>query len=138
MNFKEYINEVFTIVKKVNTRLDFPSSFNTIKVIRTNHSKQNRGNSTKSRDNNLSNSTIIKVFKKAWKKGLYADDKTMITYKQNNKYNMLVLSWDEVNNKIILITNIEGYKNNPSLYFTKSHKDRSKILTEKIIKLENI
>jgi len=152
MLFKDYIlQEALRIVKK-HTSYNTPpisktsksretkkpftpkitvSHFDECEIIRTSHTKKVRDGEQNSRDNGLRDATILKAVKKAWKKGLKPGIKTMITYKNKKKtYDMIVIEWQKSQKKIILITAIQdGYKI-PTEYFTPSHKNDAKIMTE--------
>ena len=109
------------------------SYFDTVRIVRSKHSQEIRANELKPRDEGLRDATILKAVKKAWKKGLKENEKTLITYKnKSKKYDMIIVEWIRKQNKIILVTAIQGNKDKPNQYFRASNKDQQKIMTENI------
>jgi len=126
--------------KPFSAKIDV-SYFDSVKIIRTKHTKEVRDGELNARDNGLRDATILKAIKKAWKKGLEPGVKTMITYKnKKKKYDMIVIEWQKSQNKIILVTSIQDSYKTPKQYFTPSHKNDAKIMTESftIIELEEL
>jgi hypothetical protein len=158
--FKDYIlAEALRIVKKNTpakplnkpreTKDNFKpaidvSYFDNVEIVRSKHSKEIRDGQLVSRDDGLRDAVILKAIKKAWKKGLRANTKTVITYKnKKKKYDMIVIDWKQSQDKIILITSIQDNKNSPKTYFRQSNKTQDKIMTEQfneyeVIELEEI
>jgi hypothetical protein len=120
-------------ISKPETKIDI-SHFDDCKIIRTNHTKEVRNGQAVSRDDGLRDAIILKTIKKAWKKGLKPNTKTMITYKVKSKkqkaYDMIVIEWKSQEKKIILITSIQDGKDAPKWYFGAKHKHDEKIMTE--------
>jgi hypothetical protein len=112
------------------------SYFDNVKIIRTKHTKETRHGEEVPRDDGLRDAVILKAVKKAWKKGLKPGVKTMITYKNKKKrYDMIVIEWQKSQNKIIIITTIQDNYKLPTEYFTSSHKNDAKIMTENVEEL---
>jgi hypothetical protein len=117
------------------------SYFDKVKIIKSKHIEEIRDGELLPRDEGLRDAVIIRVIKKAWKKGL-SYGKTMITYKnKKKKYDMLVIDWKKNQDIIILVTSIQDSKKSPKQYFGPKHKDDNQIMTEaelQIIELEEI
>ena len=145
--FKEIaIEEGLKIVNKKADKIkqDFSdidiSYFDNCEIIRTKHTKEIRDGELVPRDNGLRDAIILKTVKKAWKKGLQPNKKTMITYKdkKSKKYDLLIIEWLFSQNKIVLVTSIQDKKDMPKYYFGPKHKDDLKIMTEDIQKVINL
>ena len=107
------------------------SDFDDMEIIRTKHSKKIRDGEQTARDDSLRDAIILKAIKKAWKKGLQPNTKTVITYKNKKKlYDMMVIEWKKSQGKLILITSIQGSEKTPKTYFRESNKKDAKIMTE--------
>jgi len=107
------------------------SYFDTVQIIKSKHIKEIRDGELVPRDEGLRDAVILRVIKKAWKKGLKPNTKTMITYKnKKKKYDMIVVDWQKSQNKIILVTSIQDSKDSPRMYFGPSHKNDPQIMTE--------
>ena len=150
--FREYaLSEALKIVKRASDNpVKKPQSFSTKKkvklpdsvsyfdnceIIRTTHSKEIRDGELGPRDEGLKDALILKTVKKAWKKGLKPDTKTIITYKnKKKKYDLIVVEWKIKENKIVIVTVIQDNNNSPKDYYTNKHKNDPKIMTENIIK----
>jgi len=106
------------------------SYFDSCQIIRTKHTKEVRNGQQVPRDDGLRDAIILKAVKKAWKKGL-KPGKTMVTYKnKKKKYDMIVIDWNERENKIILVTSIQDSKEQPKFYRTAKHQGEPFIMTE--------
>jgi len=150
--FREYaydIDETLKIVKKKSDQSDQNtykrskkskgnfekkisiSYFDTVQIIKSKHIKETRDGELVPRDEGLRDAVVLRVIKKAWKKGLKPNIKTMITYKnKKKKYDMIVVDWEKSQNKIILVTSIQDSKDSPRMYFGPSHKNDPQIMTE--------
>lgn len=134
------IQEALKIVKKKGQekeqrKIDI-SHFDECDIIRTKHTKEVRDGQDVPRDDGLRDAVILRVVKKAWKKGLQSDTKTMVTYKnKKKKYDMIVIEWKQKQKKIILVTSIQDGKESPKLYFTPKHKNDEKIMTERVMEI---
>lgn len=143
-SFKEILlSEALKIVKKsgsitpitpqnksIEKKIDI-SYFDTVKIVRTSHTKEIRNGELVPRDEGLRDAVILKTVKKAWKKGLKPNTKTIITYKnKKKKYDMIVVDWQKSQNKLILVTTIQDNNKFPGMYFSQSRKNDAKIMTE--------
>jgi hypothetical protein len=142
-------NEALKIVKKKTTpaapvakpeeiQIDI-TYFDSVQIIRSKHTKETRNGQQVPRDDGLRDAVILKAIKKAWKKGLNPNTKTMITYKnKKKKYDMIVVDWVKRENKIILVTSIQDSKDAPKYYFGPKHKNDEKIMTESYIEVGDL
>ena len=156
ITFKEYIiDEALKIMKKRDTeskpnnkpreskgnfekKIDI-SYFDDVQIVKSKHIKETRDGQQVPRDDGLRDAVILKAIKKAWKKGLKPNTKTIITYKnKKKKYDMIVIDWQQSQNKIILVTSIQDSKDTPKGYFGPSHKNDAKIMTESEIECDYI
>ena len=144
--FKEIaLEEALKIVKKKQEKPTISSEpidishFDECEIIRTKHTKETRAGQLVPRDDGLRDAIILKAVKKAWKKGLKPNTKTMITYKnKKKKYDMIVIEWKDKQKKIILVTSIRDGKDAPKYYFGPKHKNDEKIMTESHIEIGDL
>lgn len=135
--------EALRIIKKAGSKPAIPTQsalvqvknsigeINDIPVVKSKHVGMIRDGEQQARDGGLRDAVVIKVLKKAIKKGFSKNSgKTLITYKdkKSKKYDMIVTSWER--NAIVIITAIQDKKDNPKLYFTSKHREDTKITTE--------
>lgn len=100
-------------------------------IVKSDHVHQVRDGEQDTRDAGIKDSIIIKSIKSAVKKGFSSKTgKTLITFKnkKTKKYNMMIAVYHS--NAIVIVTIIQGEKDNPKMYWTPNRKGHEKITTE--------
>jgi len=149
---QDNINKVHNMeIQDINQIKNQIGDIDTFPIVKSDHVYKVRDGEQITRDSGIKDSIIVKSIKSAVKKGFSKKSgKTLITFKdkKTKKYNMMIASYQT--NAIVIITIIQGEKENAKMYWTPGRKNIEKITTEnyeyyseikeikKIIELEDI
>ena len=100
-------------------------------IVKSDHVHQVRSGEQNTRDAGIKDSIVVKSIKSAVKKGFSEKSgKTLITFmnKKSKKYNMMIAVYHS--HAIVIVTIIQGEKENAKMYWTPNRKDHEKITTE--------